>query len=102
MTPKYQHDCQQCEFLGHFFDHDVYVCSNLSRSVIARYGDDGPEYTSGPAREWIAQLNETERRWHVGDERLLFREIVFSERPEGLALRAMVLAFALRGLNTLT
>lgn len=25
-TPKYKHDCEECKFLGHEFNHDVYIC----------------------------------------------------------------------------
>ena len=46
MKPKYQHDCQECEFLGHYNNHDLYSCSN-GPTLIARYGDDGPDYKSG-------------------------------------------------------
>jgi len=53
MAPKYKHDCSQCTFLGHFANHDVYVCQIQGESLtslIARYGDDGPEYASCPVK----------------------------------------------------
>lgn len=46
MTPKFTHDCETCTFLGHFYDHDVYLCGN--QSIIARHGDDGGDYYSMP------------------------------------------------------
>lgn len=48
MEPKFKHDCTACHFLGHFFKHDVYVCDNgySGGSIVARYGDEGPDYQS--------------------------------------------------------
>jgi hypothetical protein len=51
--PKFKHDCEACEFLGIFnYDGnhcDFYLCGKgYSRSVIARFGNDGPEYASTP------------------------------------------------------
>lgn len=58
--PQFRHDCEACYFagrllgldphtLGHSFD--VYWCPNeLGGSVIARYGNDGPAYTSAPMK----------------------------------------------------
>lgn len=43
--PQFQHDCERCTFHGRFQGHDVYTCQS---SVIARYGNDGPEYKSLP------------------------------------------------------
>jgi len=52
-TPRYQHDCGNCVFLGlHQEDnitYDLYVCAagkNIS-TVVARYSSDGPDYLSG-------------------------------------------------------
>jgi hypothetical protein len=50
----FKHDCDQCTFLGHFVNSDVYTCSKGNvlvrdiRTFIARYGNEGPEYTSMP------------------------------------------------------
>jgi hypothetical protein len=54
--PKYKHDCTECKFLGTgkkyglvFSDIDFYICGgNGLRTLIARYGDNGDEYTSSP------------------------------------------------------
>ena len=43
--PKYKHDCSACKFLGHFFEHDVYICVR-KYSIIARWGDNELDYTS--------------------------------------------------------
>lgn len=43
------HDCQGCTYLGSCRGHDLYFCGTQigDPTVIARYGDDGPEYMSG-------------------------------------------------------
>lgn len=60
--PQFQHDCSKCKFLGHWegidpnyatprtVRLDLYYCAQSScnsPTVIARYGNDGPDYTSG-------------------------------------------------------
>lgn len=53
--PKYQHDCEKCHYLGTGKcpvlgedEFDFYICTGpTGRSMIARYGSEGPEYTSG-------------------------------------------------------
>ena len=49
MKPQWKHDCERCTYLGsmHMSNHtsDWYVCTS---SVIARKGDDGPDYWSMP------------------------------------------------------
>jgi len=53
-NPRYEHDCHACTFLGrrvdlHRGEVDLYHCYQLEElpTVIARYGDNGPDYTSG-------------------------------------------------------
>lgn len=52
-SPKYQHDCPACRFLGgytHEGEHyDLYACNQGGAvpTVIARWSDNGPDYTSG-------------------------------------------------------
>jgi len=56
--PQFTHDCDQCVFLGDFISEDwnhipvdLYFCPSPKTpefsTIIARYGDDGPEYGSG-------------------------------------------------------
>lgn len=53
-SPKWEHDCEECKFLGRHTDHnnkemDLYWCpSNTPElsSVIGRWGSNGPEYYS--------------------------------------------------------
>lgn len=51
---RFKHDCESCQWLGTFNDHDLYYCNNQLPTVIARYEDNGPGYTSGlmVAREY--------------------------------------------------
>ena len=67
-APLFQHHCDQCAFLGHHREaattqqpqfpddgdryvgsgywYDLYACA-ATNTLVARYGDDGPDYTSG-------------------------------------------------------
>lgn len=44
---KFIHDCDNCVFLGQYEEYDLYFCNNNNPTVIARYGDNGEDYTSG-------------------------------------------------------
>ena len=53
MNPKWKHDCNKCEYLGSMVVTgnmlDWYTCgTGFNKTVIARRGDDGPEYWSMP------------------------------------------------------
>ena len=53
MNPKWQHDCNKCKYLGSMVvtgdTLDWYTCgSDFQQTVIARHGDDGPDYWSMP------------------------------------------------------
>ena len=46
--PQFDHDCDQCRFLGRYEKHDLYFCDQSGMpTVLARYGNDGWDYTSG-------------------------------------------------------
>lgn len=47
--PRYEHNCSSCLYLGVEGEYDLYFCLG-SKSVVARYGNAGPEYTSDQAR----------------------------------------------------
>jgi len=57
------HDCESCEFLGTVNidgrTFDLYTCAQggLGRTFIARYGDDGPDYSSGLNFPSVPALN---------------------------------------------
>ena len=46
---RYQHNCQQCVYLGERGVYDLYYCNRNGpgRTVIARYGDGEDDYISG-------------------------------------------------------
>ena len=41
-SPQFKHDCDSCKFLGSDDENDFYYCPNTIKTVIARYGNDGP------------------------------------------------------------
>jgi hypothetical protein len=50
--PQFKHDCSNCTFLGRHrddYEYDLYHCMQGGSlpTVIARYGDYGPDYLSG-------------------------------------------------------
>jgi len=48
LVMRFQHDCKHCVPLGQYQENDLYYCDQHGcPTVIARYGNDGPEYTSG-------------------------------------------------------
>lgn len=51
--PLYEHDCENCQFLGSFNGVDLYYCPRQaidgSPTVIARFSSEGPDYASGMA-----------------------------------------------------
>jgi hypothetical protein len=49
MTPTYLHDCKSCVFLGRHNGQDLYFCKETIPTVVARFGDEGSEYTSSIA-----------------------------------------------------
>jgi hypothetical protein len=69
MEPKFEHDCEGCDFLGHALDADLYICGidkrdRFSGSVIARYSSDGPDYSSMPTS---AVEDMLKRGFSIGD-----------------------------------
>lgn len=50
-APTFVHDCEECTYLGTLATPqrvvDLYACK-LDRSLIARFGDEGWEYSSAP------------------------------------------------------
>lgn len=63
--PAYKHDCDDCLFLGHWQGLDLYFCPN-EPTVIARGGDEGPNYTSGLNCEPPALVEAQERAVRLG------------------------------------
>jgi hypothetical protein len=47
--PRYTHDCDACQFVGHVDRYDVHFCKRCDGgTIIMRYGSDGPQYASAP------------------------------------------------------
>lgn len=79
-APRFAHDCGSCAYLGHYGAEDLYVCGPPG-SLIARNGDDGPEYLSTPIEDMYLypQLHEAfERACARGIVESTARERVFA------------------------
>lgn len=66
--PNFLHDCDECVFLGNYEYEsrafDLYYCPKEPTTVLARFGDEGPEYESGMSFVGIVpHLTEARRRW---------------------------------------
>ncbi len=66
--PLFQHDCDDCVSLGEHkigeVDADLYFCTQggIRDTVVARYSDDGPDYSSGLEFMHNPFLREAETR----------------------------------------
>lgn len=66
--PLYEHDCDRCQSLGEHRVGDVaadlYFCTQGGNihTVVARYSDDGPDYSSGLEFMHNPFLREAETR----------------------------------------
>lgn len=88
-SPKFKHDCDSCEFCGHFYGHDVYVCRD---TVLARFGNEGSEYASTLIGMFRDQL-KSPHHISVGGKVMLFTDYVFSEHSLSYH-KAMLVALA--------
>ena len=71
MEPKYTHDCcpeDGCVFVQHWLGHDVYIhryqtegWPDREPSILARYGDYGPDYHS--ATPSVMEAWKAHDRW---------------------------------------
>lgn len=93
--PIYQHDCQNCEFLGHWFGYDVWICYSQgdpfpTGSIIARFGNDGPDYDSGPVEVVFRQSQMQDGKIGLVDGKIIpYAEWLFSN--ERSSTQAMAL-----------
>ena len=63
--PKFIHDCESCVYLGarslygygRYTDYDFYYCQR-DKTLLARFGDDGPDYISRDAKHLNAAFPE--------------------------------------------
>jgi len=47
MKRQFSHDCDACVYLGSDEKNDFYFCKKAIPTVIARFGNNGEDYTSG-------------------------------------------------------
>ena len=99
---RFTHDCSRCKFIGHFCGHDVYTCSDqidspvLGPTILARYGNDGPDYASQPIRLFQESFtgNGKVQIGMAGDGKMLsFQDYLFSNYVVPYH-KAMLLALA--------
>jgi hypothetical protein len=66
MRPLYEHDCDQCTFLGTFEGRDLYHCAGSRpafQTLIERSSSDGSDYRSGIfAADTNRYIREAKRR----------------------------------------
>lgn len=87
--PRYVHDCDKCVFLGQYrctqtkhearyHNYDLYVCGD---NVVARYGNEGPAYSSGI--EFVGTINPlTEAHKRATAMGINFEQIKREKRDE--------------------
>lgn len=75
MEPRFKHDCDKCIYLGESQGfYDLYYCPT-HHDLIARYGDDGPEYMSISAEACV--------RFNIGIDDI-YTEIYHRAKVKGL------------------
>lgn len=96
MKPKFKnHYGDKLKFLGHFFEHDVYIGME---SVSARYGDEDHEYASCPLVVLRGSITDGGR---IGDGKswsMPYIDWLFSEKRIP-STSAMILGLTLHGIN---
>lgn len=99
--PKFTHDgCPACEFLGTYFDHDVYICRNKEKpelsTIMARWGNDGPEYHSDNVGAFSRSLRDPDAKikYVASGKEKPYRDHCMETDYR----KAMILAFAIHGL----
>ena len=63
--PRYVYDCAHCTNLGHFKEYDLYFCLELGHypTLIARYGNNEPEYLSARLNhDYLPVFSEARQR----------------------------------------
>lgn len=101
--PIYQHDCTHCEFWGTWYGYDVWYCGGTcgaigglpGGTIIARHGDDGPDYGSSPLSVLLPQLSDPSHNIGDGERVMPFMDWVW-EHAKGRSdyQRAWIMALA--------
>lgn len=91
MAQKFEHDCDNCKFFGQATyqdkECDFYICTSVAtneRSIIARYGSGGPEYSSSP---FLGCVDLTRLDWFV-----LSRGIELTEEDKNKLIKVLLAA----------
>lgn len=71
-TPRYEHDCLDCTYIGQFASTDCYVCNNESKSVVIRYSSVPDEYDALPMHSAMLSTQKS-YKWAVASYRDLVR-----------------------------
>lgn len=87
MQPKFQHDCNTCRFIGHYFNHDVYICSSCpiiarysnGESIIARYGNGESDFASSDLSYFLKLIIKNNSIQQIGEVIVPFQDYLFSE-----------------------
>lgn len=74
--PLFRHDCENCEFLGTFHGHDLYICRRNQQcvSLLARCGNEENEYVSGIDIFGASILARQDSR--MDDDAVVARELI--------------------------
>lgn len=89
---KFKHDCDACRFIGHFEGYDVYICGPKTPSIIARNGDDGPEYASTQIDIFQRSIKNNHNVGMLDGSTMKFQDYILSD--QGGYHRAWLLALA--------
>jgi hypothetical protein len=76
-SPKYQHDCKACKFLGHYVGYDVYICPS-NPSIIGRFADDPSEYHSMILTDFQDLIRENKPIGFANEKPVPFQTFVMS------------------------
>jgi hypothetical protein len=64
-APRFEHDCEECVWLGQYEAHDLYWCAEEGERgcAIARRSDDGPDYSSSSMPETAVRCTPLYEAW---------------------------------------
>lgn len=64
-APRFEHDCDECVWLGQYESHDLYWCAEEGERgcAIARRSDDGPDYLSTTMPETTVRCTPLHEAW---------------------------------------
>lgn len=71
--PRFEHDCQNCIFLGGYEEYDLYFCPQGGLpTIIARTSSEGGDYfTIYPPKEWRKSLHGMQEALFAAGQRAI-------------------------------